>query len=129
MHRLNSRWAVLFILSVAELFAFTLWFSVNAIVPQLTAIWVLTGFEISLLNIVVQIGFVVGAFISSLFNLPDIFKTRNVFIRSALLGGATNFVITYFVLSFVTVLFLRFFNGLLPRGCLPDGNEITSHLV
>lgn len=126
MRRLNSRWAVLFVLSIAELFAFTLWFSVNAIVPQLAAIWVLTGFEISLLNIVVQIGFVVGAFISSLFNLPDIFKTRNVFIWSALLGGATNFFITYFVPPFLIVLFLRFLTGCFLAGVYPTAMKLLA---
>ena len=126
MRRLNSRFTVLFVLSIAELFTFTLWFSVNAIIPQLGVIWVLSGIEIGLLSMVVQIGFVVGAFFSSLLNLPDIFKTRNVFICSALFGGTTNFVIAYFVPSFMIVLFLRFLTGCFLAGVYPTAMKLLA---
>jgi len=116
---------VLIVLSTAQLFALTLWFSVNAIIPQLAAIWVLSGSEISLLSIAVQLGFVAGAFTSSVFNLPDIFSTTKVFVFSAFLGGFTNFLIIY-APTFAVVVGLRFLTGVFLAGVYPTGMKLMA---
>ncbi len=116
MFQIKSRYSVLIGLSVAQLFALTLWFSVNAIIPQLTDIWTLSQSDIGMLSIVVQLGFVIGAFMAAILNLPDIFKASNVFIVSVLLGGTTNLIIAVITPSFRSVLILRFFTGFFLAG-------------
>ncbi len=126
MFQTKSRFSILIVLSIAQLFALTLWFSVNAIIPQLTDIWSLSRSDIGMLSIVVQLGFVIGAFIASLLNIPDIFKAKNVFIGSALLGGVTNLLIAIVTLSFRSVLILRFFTGFFLAGAYPTGMKLIA---
>ena len=126
MFQIKSRYSVLIGLSVAQLFALTLWFSVNAIIPQLTDIWMLSQSDIGMLSIVVQLGFVIGAFMAAILNLPDIFKASNVFIVSVLLGGTTNLIIAVITPSFRSVLILRFFTGFFLAGVYPTGMKLIA---
>ena len=66
-----------------------LWFSASAVVPQLTIEWGLNTAQQSWLTMSVQLGFVVGALLSALWNLPDRFPTQWVFAVSAVIGAAT----------------------------------------
>ena len=68
---LSGKWRYLSLLAFAELLAMTLWFSATAVVPQLTSEWHLTDSQASWLTMSVQLGFVVGALLSALGNLPD----------------------------------------------------------
>lgn len=52
--------------------AMTTWFSASAVLPQLRQDWSLTTNEGSLLTISVQLGFVVGAVVSTAANLADL---------------------------------------------------------
>lgn len=58
-------------LAFAELLAMGLWFSASAVLPQLVGEWQLTGSQQSWMTISVQLGFVAGALISAVLNLPD----------------------------------------------------------
>ena len=95
MRKLKSRGAVLFVLTVSQFFALTLWFNATAIIPQLIPHFNLTRNEVDLLSTTVTVGFVVGCMTSSLFNLPDIIKTRNIFVFSSIAGGLSNAVSTF----------------------------------
>ncbi|HEX9670094.1 MAG TPA: hypothetical protein VGC93_11490, partial [Thermoanaerobaculia bacterium] len=55
---------VLAVLAAVELLAMGLWFSVSAVVPQLTAEWALSGRAAAWLTMAVQVGFVAGALVS-----------------------------------------------------------------
>jgi len=81
---------VLILLSIAELLAMSLWFTGTAVLPQLSMLWG-SGIAItSWLTIAVQLGFVAGALIISIFNLSDIFRPTRVFIVCALLAALSN---------------------------------------
>ena len=56
--------------------ALSLWFSATAVVPQLTTVYALDDGERAWLTMSVQIGFVVGALISAIFNLADRFAAH-----------------------------------------------------
>ncbi|MGB3737616.1 MAG: MFS transporter [Ilumatobacter sp.] len=58
-------------LAVALVLAMSTWFSTAAVLGQLRSAWALTNTQASWLTIVVQIGFVVGAVVSSSTNLAD----------------------------------------------------------
>lgn len=126
MFTLKSKSIVIIILSLAELFALTLWFSANAIIPQLTALWNLSAFEVSLLSIFVIIGFVAGSLVSSFFSLPDVYKTKHVFALSAALGGLSNLIIAVFIDSLNGMLIFRFFTGFFLAGVYPTGMKLAS---
>ena len=66
----------------------TTWFSASAVVPQLRAEWDLSASAAAWLTIAVQLGFVLGAVISSVFNLSDLVPPRYMILGGAL-GAAT----------------------------------------
>ncbi len=84
MGEMNSdRWRALALLAVTLVLSMTTWFSASAVVPQLRAEWSLSDRAAAWLTIAVQLGFVCGALVSSLLNLPDVVSPRHV-----ILGGS-----------------------------------------
>jgi MFS family permease len=77
------RWRALGLLSVTLVLSMTCWFSASAVIPQLRVEWTLSDSAAAWLTIAVQLGFVCGALVSSLLNLPDIVSPRHV-----ILGGS-----------------------------------------
>jgi hypothetical protein len=71
----------------------SLWFSASAVTPALTTAWDLTSGGVAWLTMSVQIGFVVGAFLSALFNVADIWPPRLVFALGAAVGAVANALI------------------------------------
>src|SRR5437764_9140014 len=84
------RTRVLILLALAELMAMSLWFTGTAVLPQLIRLWHADVAMGSWLTITVQLGFVIGALISALLNLSDIFSAPRIFVVSALLAAAAN---------------------------------------
>src|SRR5215813_3097614 len=81
---------VLFLLSLAELLAMSLWFTGTAVIPQITKLWHSDLALGSWLTIAVQIGFSIGAVTFALFNIPDVFNPVAVMIVSAVAAAAAN---------------------------------------
>jgi hypothetical protein len=86
----RMRWRMLAYLSIALVFAWSTWFSATAVIPQLRDIWALSPSAAAWLTIAVQLGFVVGAVISSLFNIADIVPSRYVIMAGAIGAAAAN---------------------------------------
>lgn len=103
-----------------------LWFSASAVVPSLSVEWHLSDSGIAWLTMSVQIGFVTGALISSLFNLSDIFSARYVFALSAFIGAVFNALIGLFVNSIEPAIVLRFLTGFCLAGVYPPGMKIMA---
>ena len=78
------------LLAVALVLTMTTWFSASAVIPQLQAAWHLSSTGRSWLTIAVQLGFVAGALLSSVFNLADIVDARYVIAGGALGAAAVN---------------------------------------
>ena len=72
----GQRWRALVYLSIAELFALSLWFSATAVLPALSSEWQLSDSGRAGLTIAVQVGFIIGTLLSALGNLPDIYSPR-----------------------------------------------------
>ena len=81
---------MLVVLAVALVLAMSTWFSASAVVPQLREEWGLGDGGAAWLTIAVQLGFVAGAVLSSLFNLSDVLPVRTVMIVAALGAAAAN---------------------------------------
>ena len=114
------------LLVIAELGGMTLWMSGSAVVPQLADEWQLTSAQKSWMTMTVQIGFVVGAIVSSLLNLADRLSARYLFAASAALGGLFNAAIPWLEPSVEVTLALRFLTGVTLAGIYPPAMKLVA---
>jgi MFS family permease len=119
-------WRQLTLLSLAELFALSLWFSASAVLPALTREWDLGGSGAAGLTIAVQAGFIVGTLASALVNLPDVFSARRVMTVGIVLGAAANGALALWASSLGTGLALRFATGVCLAGAYPPAMKIMA---
>jgi MFS family permease len=122
----HSTWRVLFLLSLAELLAMSLWFTGTAVLPQVTTIWHSDLALGSWLTIAVQIGFAVGAVTFALFNVPDIFSPIKVFTIAAILAAAANAAFAWAAADPLTAILLRGATGFFLAGVYPVGMKIIA---
>ena len=104
----------------------TLWLSVSAVIPQLTREWGLSGGQQSWLAMSVQIGFVVGALLAAILNLPDRFSARWVIVMSCVLGSVTTGAIPLLNPPYSVTLLLRFVTGMALAGVYPPGMKLAA---
>ncbi len=120
------RWSVLLWLSLAMLFAMSLWFSATAVGPLLQIHWDLTRPQVAWLTMAVQLGFVAGALASALMNLPDLWEPRKLVAGGALTGAALNAAIPFFHVGFGVAVALRFTTGMTLALVYPVGMKIMA---
>lgn len=119
-----SRRALLLI-SIATVFALSVWFSTNAIAPALETAKGLSGGDIAWLTIAVQLGFVAGTLIISFTNLADLVSARTLFGVSAIIAGVLNLAVIPLE-GFGPVIAARFATGMLLGGVYPPGMKILA---
>ena len=117
---------VLVTIALAELLTMSLWFSATAAAPELTAEWGLTAAESAWLTIVVQLGFVAGALLSSTLTLSDVIPPRYLFAGSAAAGAACTAVIASTVDTAGPAIALRFLTGVALAGVYPPGMKLLA---
>ncbi|HEY6969263.1 MAG TPA: MFS transporter [Candidatus Angelobacter sp.] len=124
--RETSSRRVLFLLSLAELLAMSLWFTGTAVLPEVTRIWQ-SGLALGAwLTVAVQIGFAVGALTFALFNIPDIFSPITVFVASAIAAAAANATFAWAAPHPVPAILLRAATGFFLAGVYPPGMKIIA---
>lgn len=123
---MSQKWRTLSLLALSALLALAVWFSASAVVPVLTVEWSLNDGGRAWLTMSVQIGFVIGAFTSTLLNLADRVSSRWLFSISALLAAAATAAIPLLVNSLGPALILRFFTGFFLAGVYPVGMKIMA---
>lgn len=74
----------------------------------------------------VQLGFVIGALLSAVLNLPDRLSSRKLVAISALAAAAMNAAIPLADLSFYPTLVLRFLTGVALAGVYPPGMKLIA---
>ncbi len=83
------------LLAVALVCSMATWFSASAVIPQLRDDWDLSKNAAAWLTIAVQLGFVAGALVSSLFNVADVIAPHIVvFVGSAGAAAANLLLLT-----------------------------------
>ncbi len=123
----RSRRKALATIAVSQLLALSLWFSASAVSPQLRQIWRLNTSEEAGLTLAIQLGFVVGAILSAVFNLADVVPSRRLFFFSSLGGALANLGLLLVVASTVPLaLGLRFLTGMFLAGVYPAGLKVVS---
>jgi MFS family permease len=121
----STRWRVLTLLGIAELFGMSLWFAASAVAPQLRAIWGLTPTEAGWLTTIVQLGFVCGTAAVAVLNLADLVPAGRLFSTCALLGAAANAAILA-VPGYGPALATRFLTGFFLAGVYPPAMKMIS---
>ncbi len=104
----------------------SLWLSASAVVPQLSAEWGLGHAQRSWMTMSVQIGFVLGALLSALLNLPDRISSRYLFSVSAFGGALVNAAIPLTVTTAGAALTLRFLSGVALAGIYPPCMKLVA---
>src|SRR4051812_26018749 len=106
----------------------SLWFTGTAVLPELSLLWG-SGISVtSWLTIAVQLGFVAGALVISVFNLSDIFRPTRVFVVCALAAAAANagFALAAGQRHIFTSIALRVVTGAFLAGTYPTGMKILA---
>jgi MFS family permease len=121
----NERWRMVAFMAIALVLAMSTWFSASAVIPQLRSLWALTPSSAAWLTIAVQLGFVCGALVSSMFNLADIVSPRHVIMGGAVGAGAANFLLL-FAGGPEAGIPLRFATGFFLAGVYPPAFKLIS---
>ena len=123
---MTAKWQSLTTLAIAELLAMALWFSGSAVVPQLTAEWSLSGASQAWMTMSVQLGFVVGALLSAMLNLPDRMSLKALIAASMFLGAGCNLLIPLLDAGAATTIVLRGLTGVALAGVYPPGMKLVA---
>ena len=122
----GQRWRALVYLSIAELFALSLWFSATAVLPALSSEWQLSDSGRAGLTIAVQVGFIIGTLLSALGNLPDIYSPRVLMAISAAAGAVANGALALWVDNLAPALILRVITGICMAGAYPPAMKVMA---
>jgi len=104
----------------------SLWFAVNAVLPDLQQDWALPASALGTLTSAVQLGFVAGTLAFALLMLADRFPPALVFLACSLLGAACNAAMLFADGRYGLLLALRFAVGFLLAGIYPVGMKIAA---
>ena len=104
----------------------SLWFAVNAVLPDLQRAWSLPATALATVTSAVQLGFVAGTLVFALLMLADRFRPTRVFLACALLGALANAAIVLLQGNFQLLVLLRFAVGFLLAGIYPVGMKIAA---
>ena len=122
----SAKWRTLLLLALAELLAMGLWFSASAVAPALARDWSLDAAQAAWLTMAVQLGFVAGALLSAVLNLPDLWPAKRVLAAGAFAGAALTAAIPAFGLSFALAVALRAGTGMALALVYPVGMKIMA---
>ena len=120
-----SPWVALFLIAIAEILTLSVWFSASVVSTPLQDQWHMNSVEVALLTASVQLGFVVGAIISSVTGIVDRFNSRWIFSTAAVAGAVVNGL---FILSnsWETGTLLRMLTGVTMVGVYPVAVKIVT---
>ena len=116
---------MLALLATAELLGMALWFTANAIAPQLQQLWRLDPSQTGWLTTAVQLGFVAGTAVAAVLNLADVVSARRYFAVCALLAAAANAALALDP-GYAVALSLRFLTGAVLAGVYPPAMKMIA---
>jgi DHA1 family inner membrane transport protein len=117
---------ILPVIVLAQFAGTSLWFAVNAVMPDLQQAWGLPAAAVGPLTSAVQLGFVVGTLVFALLMVADRFPPPAVFLVCSLLGALANAALLLAGGNVTVLLALRFAVGFLLAGIYPVGMKIAA---
>lgn len=121
----EPRYRQLILLGIALVLGMATWFSTAAVLGQLRAAWDLSDGQAAWLTIVVQLGFVAGALVSSSLNLADRIAPLRFIAIGTTGAGLANAVLVV-AGGFEPGLVLRFLTGAFLAGVYPPALKAMS---
>jgi MFS family permease len=113
------------LLAAVLILSMTTWFSASAVLPALRSRWSLSGGEAAWLTIAVQLGFVGGALVSAVTNLPDQLPARRVLFFASLGAAVVNGLVVLAPGANVAIP-LRFLTGFCIAGVYPPALKVMA---
>jgi len=117
---------ILPILVLAQFAGTSLWFAVNAVMPDLQQEMGWPASAVGRLTSALQLGFIVGTLVFALLSVADRFSSRRVFLFCALAGALCTLGAWIRVASFTELLLWRAATGFFLAGIYPVGMKIAS---
>jgi MFS family permease len=114
------------LVALVEVMGLSVWFSATAVVPSLRVEWGIGSTAAAWLTASVQIGFVVGAVTSAVFNLADRTPPQQLLAANALCAATCTAVLALFVNSLAAAIPLRFLTGMFLAGVYPVGMKLMA---
>lgn len=103
----------------------TTWFSATAITPELKSAWNLSDAQVAWLTNGVQIGFVTGALLASLVNLPDIVRLNRLMATAAASAAGLNAILLFEPGPIIAIL-CRFGTGMALAAVYPPAMKLVA---
>ncbi len=113
-------------LVVAEVAAISLWFVSSATLPGMMAEVAMSPGQQAALSSAVQLGFVVGAFVSAFLGIADRFDPRHVLALCACVAAITNLGLAFVSPASPVAVLLRLVTGIMLAGVYPVGMKIAA---
>jgi MFS family permease len=117
---------ILPVLVTAQFAGTSLWFAVNAVMPDLQRELGWATAAVGTLTSALQLGFIVGTLVFALLAIADRFAPRRVFLICALAGAACTVGAWAMVRNFEALLIWRFATGFFLAGIYPVGMKIAA---
>ncbi len=111
---------------LAQFAGTSLWFAVNAVMPDLQREWQLPASAVGSLTSAVQFGFIAGTLVFALLTVADRSSPRLVFLLCALAGALCNAAGAALDGQIERLLLLRFATGFFLAGIYPVGMKIAA---
>lgn len=124
LNTVKRPWWILPVIVIAQMLAGSVWFSGNAILPQLSALWQGSS-PVASVTSAVQAGFIAGSLIFSALAVVDRFPPGRVFCCCATTGALANIMVYPLAAHFTAVVCLRFVVGFFLAGVYPVGMKIA----
>lgn len=117
---------VLPVLVTAQFAGTSLWFAVNAVMPDLQREFGWPATAVGSLTSALQFGFILGTLVFALLAIADRFSARAVFLACALAGAACTLGAWAMVADYQALMAWRFATGFFLAGIYPVGMKIAS---
>lgn len=117
---------ILPVIIISQFLCTSLWFAINAILPDLVKSLIPESGYLAHLTSAVQFGFITGTLTFAIFTISDRFSPSWVFFICSVLAAFTNLAILIGSIDFSALLFFRFLTGFFLAGIYPVGMKIAA---
>lgn len=121
----NPQYFAIAVITFAQLFGTSLWFSANSAAFDLMRAWHIGITEIGWLTNAVQAGFILGTFMIAATGFADRFAASRIFSLAALCGALCNFAFAFLAQGLWDGMFYRFLVGISLAGIYPIGMKLA----
>lgn len=118
---------ILFFIIFSQFACTSVWFAVNAVMPELTQAYNITASNsLGFFTAVIQFGFIIGTLIFAFLSIADRYSASKIFMICALISALSNFSLLHQQNSYWSIAILRFITGACLAGIYPIGIKIAS---